>query len=704
MALRPPLGKATGQLVGLLTRLYCGSLLMGVAMANAAAPKLECDLVMSGGITSGLVYPRAVAWLAETYRFRSIGGTSAGAVAAAATAAGALGVRNGNDQFQTRIKGLPSELATEVSGKTVLERLFQPQKSMRRLFRVLMAGLGREHWTAKGARLIAALCTGYWVFVLAGVAIALGPLLVLAYAYEVAGVAFWLLLATGLVLAVVLAALAAAYGVVRDIFRRLPQNRYGMCSLSSNGKPDEAGILPLTDWLHELFQSVAGRKIHDLPVTFGDLWGNDGQEESERDIELVLMTTNVTRGVSHRFPFVEGSWGQLFAKESDFAELFPESVVLWMKRHAQERRHTDVTVPPGYFGLPKPADLPILLGARMSLSFPFLVSAVPLYAADPINRSPDGKIPLERCWFSDGGLTSNFPLHFFDAPLPSRPTFGINLVPATVYMAETAEDEQTVSSSLKPDSAATAGANPWSHIYMPSRNASGIGSAARFNKFEGKKGSVAGFFGALFDTARNWGDTELMAMPGYRDRIVHVLLDPDEGGLNLNMPEDVITRIGERGERAGELLAARFAPEPGLDPQTQEDIVLTWDNHRWIRYRSLMAGLELVARRFRATWTDAASQKPWRSYDELLRRGKTEKPTSYPYARPGQYKFAASVTAQFVDFVANWTTPDQTFDRGEKSSAGRSPRPKPVLRMMPPGSNDPRAERAPIATSPPDAG
>jgi len=40
--------------------------------------KLECDLVMRGGITSGIVYPRAIANLAETYNFRSIGGTSAG--------------------------------------------------------------------------------------------------------------------------------------------------------------------------------------------------------------------------------------------------------------------------------------------------------------------------------------------------------------------------------------------------------------------------------------------------------------------------------------------------------------------------------------------------------------------------------------------------------------------------------------------------
>jgi hypothetical protein len=44
--------------------------------------KLECDLVMRGGITSGIVYPRAIAKLAKTYNFRSIGGTSAGAIAA----------------------------------------------------------------------------------------------------------------------------------------------------------------------------------------------------------------------------------------------------------------------------------------------------------------------------------------------------------------------------------------------------------------------------------------------------------------------------------------------------------------------------------------------------------------------------------------------------------------------------------------------
>lgn len=47
----------------------------------------ECDIVMKGGITSGIVYPYAILEIAKANRFRSIGGSSAGAIAAAFTAA-----------------------------------------------------------------------------------------------------------------------------------------------------------------------------------------------------------------------------------------------------------------------------------------------------------------------------------------------------------------------------------------------------------------------------------------------------------------------------------------------------------------------------------------------------------------------------------------------------------------------------------------
>ena len=69
-----------------------------------------CDLVMKGGIASGVVYPRAIARLAEHYRFQSIGGTSAGAIAAAVTAAAEYQRRRtGSLQGFELLKRLPEE-------------------------------------------------------------------------------------------------------------------------------------------------------------------------------------------------------------------------------------------------------------------------------------------------------------------------------------------------------------------------------------------------------------------------------------------------------------------------------------------------------------------------------------------------------------------------------------------------------------------
>ena len=644
--------------------------------------RLQCDIVLRGGITSGNVYPLAIAKLAETYDFRSIGGSSAGAIVAAWTAAAALSARRGHDHFQTRIKTHPQDLASTRDGKTVLQRLFQPQPSTRRLFSVLMVSLGRENKVLKVTRIVATLCMNYWLLALLGATIALVPLFTFAKTSPIAGWLFWPLFVFGLVSAVAFVVLMAAVGALSDTLHQLPQNRYGLCSGSSNMQPDKAGVLPLTDWLHEFIQRLAEYSL-DRPLTFGDLWNNKGNENVEREIDLVMMTTNITRGVSHRLPFLEGNWGQLFFREEELAKLFPACVVKWMTCHAQEAQLKEFELPKGYHRLPKPADLPILFGARMSASLPFLLSAVPLYA---VHVAHDAKFSLRCCWFSDGGLASDLPIHFFDAPIPSRPTFAINLVPDTVETMEVDDIDGKLHciSFLGMSRQRTKGqAEDWDRVWMPTKNTT---SVYRFNACTG----VGSFLNAVLDTALNWADTELMAMPGYRDRIVHVKLAADEGGINLNMPSQVIMRVSNRGKCAAELLAARFAPDPRKDPQTNRDIELTWDNHRWVRYLSVMTAFEVVARRFRATWIDASQKNPWRSYGELLRRNKDEKPKSYPLARPDQYDFAVSATDQFVNFVAGWTTKDQTFDRGLSASTGAAPRPKPILRVMPPGSNDPR--------------
>ena len=50
-------------------------------------PSAFCDLIMKGGITSGVIYPKLIGKLTEHYRLKNIGGTSAGAIAAAGAAA-----------------------------------------------------------------------------------------------------------------------------------------------------------------------------------------------------------------------------------------------------------------------------------------------------------------------------------------------------------------------------------------------------------------------------------------------------------------------------------------------------------------------------------------------------------------------------------------------------------------------------------------
>src|SRR5262245_57223168 len=91
----------------------------------------ECDLVMKGGITSGIVYPPLVLQLKEAYRFRCVGGSSAGAIAAAATAAAEYGRETGG--FEKL-----STLQEELGQGTFLRDLFQPSKKTRPLMKFLL--------------------------------------------------------------------------------------------------------------------------------------------------------------------------------------------------------------------------------------------------------------------------------------------------------------------------------------------------------------------------------------------------------------------------------------------------------------------------------------------------------------------------------------------------------------------------------------
>src|SRR6185436_12470991 len=96
------------------------------------------------------------------------------------------------------------------------------------------------------------------------------------------------------------------------------------------------------------------------------------------------------------------------------------------------------------------------------------------------------------CWFSDGGISSNFPIHLFDAALPRWPTFAIDLV----Y-------PETAPGDTPPE------------VFLPRGNQEGW--RPRFQPIEAKTGlgAVARLLFAIVGTMQNWRDLLQSRAPGH---------------------------------------------------------------------------------------------------------------------------------------------------------------------------------------------
>ena len=214
-----------------------------------------CDLVMKGGITSGVVYPLAAAKLAARFVFKNVGGTSAGAIAAAATAAAELA--RDQDGFQ-RLKELPNFLSGPAPDKngSNLFAFFQPQPSTARLFRIGVAGLG-----GGGAAVTRVLWSSLQVYPLPALLGALLPLGFLTNAFLNAhGFFLFLCIALGGLTLLLGLALGVGMGVTMDALKVLPANFYGLCTgmtddfagaQSDNASATVKRGKPLTFWLTE---------------------------------------------------------------------------------------------------------------------------------------------------------------------------------------------------------------------------------------------------------------------------------------------------------------------------------------------------------------------------------------------------------------------------------------------------------------------
>jgi Patatin-like phospholipase len=629
-------------------------------------------MVMKGGITSGVVYPHAVCELAQVYRFRSVGGASAGAIAAAATAAAELGRQS--DGFR-KLAGLPDWVGQN------LVSVFQPQRPTRGLFAILIAAISRGR--APRLRVLGTALRWFAIPTLVGAAP--GIVLFVVGVATTNGAGRVAAVMSSLLLTFVGGALGLLFGIYRSATRSLPSNYFGLCT--GMRRPEDGLPQPLTLWLGDLLETLAGRAPGGPPLTFGDLWGGDAPDANDRSIRLEMMTTNLTNRRPHRLPWNERVF---YFRRAELLDLFPTHVVDWMADHppslpdgAQDRRESELRTRLLGDLLPWPAakDLPVIVATRMSLSFPLLISAIPLWAVDmsePANQSawaawvdwlgvnagdwdqikddrsawrdvPDQMLVAEQCWFSDGGISSNFPVHFFDAPVPVRPTFAIDL---TGFRA-----------GEQPD------LDESENVWLPETNQGGLLETwYRFHPTSGPA-RLTGFASSVVRTMQNRVDSAQMRVPGYRDRIVHVKFTSKEGGMNLTMPPDVIRVLTERGRWAGSKLVRRFhlPASPGE---------LSWDNHRWVRFRSSLAVLGELVNRFAAGYSKPPELNSERTYAELAARADTEPPGSYRWRNESQQLLAA-------DAAARMTALSDVLDASDASLSDRAPRPQPEARIVP---------------------
>jgi hypothetical protein len=702
-----------------------------------ASEALECDIVMAGGVTSGIIYPGAVEVISRRYRFRSIGGTSVGAIAAAATAAAGYGRQTGKnlDAF-IELGQLAETLGQKASdGRSRLFHLFTGEPSTRPLFAFLtplFSGGGSLHKA----------------FNLLGAGLSFGQVLVPVAIVGVLGVAICArLTAIDIMFVPILVLMAATASLVtwfvatallfsRKLLPAWRANGYGVCTGMScpDVKEHALAFEGLTPWMYGVIQKLAGLPA-DRPLTFGDLWTAGGEpdddaERKPRAIELAMIASDLSRKRTVQLPFIE-SPSPLYVEKSVLTAYFPQAVVNWMVDHAGHMR--DDIADPDVIRLPRPRDLPVVFGARLSLSFPILLSALPLKTPDfAKGADKSGKLALRRVWISDGWLTSNFPIHFFDSPIPSRPTFCLNLV--SFESEVTVEGAEGATASAASDHSGGAMAEPrnpertasrrvdvrekrqqdpnvddpvWRFIAMP-RGARG--ALAIFTPFDKAGGAgVGAFLSAALNTARFWSDNQLLLAPGVRDRVVNIGLRDDEGGLNLDMAADVIAELDWRGRAAGLLISSRFDPDCEIDPQTGEVNDKGFADHRWTRYRSFMAAFEDTSRHFarsRRASDQAAQARGEPSLDELIDSGDH----SYPIL-VGARSFFRQVTDDYEELALDMadrtrTHEEETFNRvrapGAKPPAGAAPRQLMKARLRPLPDSDPRAEFADLPERPMD--
>jgi hypothetical protein len=363
--------------------------------------------------------------------------------------------------------------------------------------------------------------------------------------------------------------------------KALEENHYGFCTGMGLAPTTEGE--GLVEWLHRGIQQSAGRSREDPPLTFADLWAaprfgragpsplTDGLQPLDTGINLQMFTSNVTQGRPVRLPLSDANT-RLYYLPEEWSKFFSRTVMDALHAASRPYRPASASDPP----LDKRLDseeqkklkselrelpsggMPIVVAARLSLSFPVLFSFVPVYAVD--YEQPREIRGLRQCLLSDGGLCTNFPVHLFDAAHPRWPTFAL-------LLDRRLRDHDDQALWL-----------PRYHLEGRADNWQDTVPCATGKELTGTLlGRLLGLFAGVILTMKDWNDRVTGRLPQVRNRVIRLALRPGEGQLNIRMPGERILHMAyEYGTKGGQELVARFAPDKdGVKP--------AWREHLYVR-------------------------------------------------------------------------------------------------------------------------
>lgn len=633
-------------------------------------PTLPCDLIMQGGVASGVVYPLAIMEIAKKHELRGVGGTSAGAIGAVVAAAAEYGRRRRTGTGYAQLAALSKDILDKGIG-----RLFQPTAGMAGPFDLLVAlqsrgaiagvlayvgtywpvvwlagalGFLNIGWLVAGSPPLAALVrdSGDTLMIL-GAQLGVGLMLFMLKSLSTRSRRaldgpMALLLAGGLLWAMCdfflryvpggagvnddffvhmgMAALAATSAMIFvfivlltiDLLRiASTKHRFGVCSGRTEAPRKDAALM---EWLHHHVQAASGAQA---PLTFGDLEATRLEAElakaegrpftppvNTNDIELRMTVTDLGLRRPHTLPFLPP---HMQFVPNELAQVLPQAVVDAM----YDAKNGD---PAKSHPLPPWHKLPVLFAVRMSLCYPVLFRMVPLY-----HRSEDPHGKPERTLFTDGGICSNFPIHFYDGLLPSWPTLAIALEPSA----------------------------------DPNRGSVKIDRSDARPKPRRTPASLADALGLIFQTAGGWRDQVQTSLPGYRERVCVVGLTKKQGGFDFEMARRDIASAMFRGKQAGVMLCGRvpdpLPPEPAAwwrrpAPQAAETFTpFDEAEHRYRRFLVAYARLEETLGALASMWK--GSNGAW------SRHVTTHVSPEFPQAGDKGAAIAAAVSA--IDTLAD---------------------------------------------------